>query len=390
MFYNLLEFPEALPGDRSTILKNILNEYNPDIFMVCELQNQEGADLVLDIALNDVAEDYNAAPFIFNTSSDAELNQLLYYRKGMFTLEETQVIQTTVRDINRYQLKVSTTDQETDPIIIQAYVCHLKSSQGTANQNLRLDMVNQFFANTETLNPNAYVLFAGDFNVYRATEPAYEALLDTSNTIPMVDPIDTPGSWNNNPDFQEVHTQSTRISSSGFGAGAGGGMDDRFDFILISENLMTEPKLKYVPDTYKSFGNNGNCYNNNVSSEDCMGEFSQTLRNSIYSMSDHLPVVMTFETNKEIVLNTPDFQTENPSIEIENTLAQENLNLRIIDPNLYGTDLFIYNTLGQKISSYTLTSQPQQQVGISGLADGIYYLKTNQSLFETFKFIKTF
>jgi hypothetical protein len=41
MFYNLLEFPEALPGDRSTILKNILNEYNPDIFMVCELQNQE-------------------------------------------------------------------------------------------------------------------------------------------------------------------------------------------------------------------------------------------------------------------------------------------------------------------------------------------------------------
>ena len=53
----------------------------------------------------------------------------------------------------------------------------------------------------------------------------------------MADPINTPGSWNNNEDFRGVHTQSTRTSSSGFGGGAGGGLDDRFDFIMVSQNL---------------------------------------------------------------------------------------------------------------------------------------------------------
>ena len=30
MFYNLLEFLTALPGDRATILQNVLNEHGPD------------------------------------------------------------------------------------------------------------------------------------------------------------------------------------------------------------------------------------------------------------------------------------------------------------------------------------------------------------------------
>jgi hypothetical protein len=47
MFYNLLEFPSAQPNNREQILMEILNEYEPDLFMICELESEYGADLIL-------------------------------------------------------------------------------------------------------------------------------------------------------------------------------------------------------------------------------------------------------------------------------------------------------------------------------------------------------
>lgn len=387
MFYNVLEFPEALPGGRGTILKNILDTYDPDIFMVCEVQNQTGANIILNESLNGEGLEYNSSTFIPNISGPAEIQQMLYWKRDKFTLLDEEVLLTTVRDINHYTLQLNTADGDTDPVIIEIYVAHLKSSQGTANQNLRLSMVQEFTNSLESLDPNAFVLFAGDFNVYRATEVAYQKILDPTNNVAMVDPIDTPGSWNNNIEFQAVHTQSTRISSSGFGAGAGGGMDDRFDFIMISQNMQTDPTLKYVPSSYLSYGNNGNCYDNDVSSEDCTGIFSQQLRNSIYSMSDHLPVVMTLETDKQIVLEVATNNIQD-GIQLTSTIVNTTIELQV-PSHLFGSQVLIFNTLGQKITNLKLNNQSRQLYNISGIADGVYYLKTNQSSIQTLKFVKT-
>ena len=314
MFYNLLEFPSAQPNNREQILMEILDEYEPDLFMICELESEFGADLILDTSLNDEGINFLRAPFEPSQSGDPDHQQILFYRKGMFTLEASEVISTQVRDINHYTLKLSTADQQTDPVFIEVFVTHLKSSQGSSNQNLRLDMVNQFTNRLETLDPNSFVIFSGDFNFYTASEPGYQELLDPTNAIVMVDPIDRPGSWNNNINFQDIHSQSTRISSGPFGAGAGGGLDDRFDFITVSENMLSDPKLKYITDTYKSFGNNGNCFDNSINSTDCSGGFSQELRELLYNMSDHLPIVMDLETNKEIILSTDDFLAQDSII----------------------------------------------------------------------------
>jgi hypothetical protein len=307
----------------------------------------------------------------------------------MFTLEASEVLPTPVRDINHYTLKLSTADQQTDPVLFEVFVTHLKSSTGTANKQLRLEMVQQFTNRLETLDPNSFVLFAGDFNLYTATEPAYMELLDPTNAIVMVDPIDRPGSWNNNINFQDIHSQSTRISSGPFGAGAGGGLDDRFDFITISENMQNDPKLKYIPDSYKSFGNNGNCYDNSINSPDCFGDFSQTLRENLYNMSDHLPIVMNLETNKQIVLSNVDFSIVSP-IELENTLVTEKLNIRL-NSNLSEKFSFeVYNVLGQKLLKYTSENSEFVSIDVSQLNNGVYYLKTNLPASQTFKFLKTF
>tara|TARA_R110002012_G_scaffold41736_5_gene114105 strand:+ start:9519 stop:10763 length:1245 start_codon:yes stop_codon:yes gene_type:complete len=388
MFYNLLEFPSAQPNNREQILMEILDEYEPDLFMICELESEFGADLILDTSLNDEGINFLRAPFEPSQSGDPDHQQILFYRKGMFTLEASEVISTQVRDINHYTLKLSTADQQTDPVFIEVFVTHLKSSQGSSNQNLRLDMVNQFTNRLETLDPNSFVIFSGDFNFYTASEPGYQELLDPTNAIVMVDPIDRPGSWNNNINFQDIHSQSTRISSGPFGAGAGGGLDDRFDFITVSENMLSDPKLKYITDTYKSFGNNGNCFDNSINSTDCSGGFSQELRELLYNMSDHLPIVMDLETNKEIILSTDDFLAQD-SIIIENTIVSKNLNIQMGSNFSRNITFEVYNTLGQKLMKFNSETSAHLSIDVSQLTNGVYYLKTDQPVSRMLKFIKT-
>ncbi len=388
MFYNVLEFPELNPN-RISLLQDILQDYSPDIFMVCELQSQEGADAILNVGLNsDGNSNYSAAPYFENQSGGGDLQQALFYRNDMFVLENTEIVTTPVRDINKYTLLLNTASQDTNPIRIYAYVTHLKSSQGGANQQLRLSMVDAFVNNTQQLEEDAYVLFAGDFNIYTSTEPAYLEILDQTNNIAMADPINTPGAWNNNEDFTAVHTQSTRTSSSGFGGGAGGGLDDRFDFIMVSQNMMTGTNLNYKADSYKAYGNNGNCYNNDINDINCGGVYNQVIRDALYNMSDHLPVVMELETDQEIVLlNAPQHNAPQP-FSLKNTLVSDIITIYNPGGNTKDNRFGIFNTLGQELLEFN-TSTNTTILNVAQFVKGVYYI-TNKSSNQTLKFLKTF
>jgi endonuclease/exonuclease/phosphatase family metal-dependent hydrolase len=388
MFYNVLWFPELNP-DRIDLLQEVLQDYEPDIFMVCELQNQEGADAILNVGLNsDGNSNYSAAPYFENQSGGGDLQQALFYRNDMFLLENTEIINTPVRDINKYTLLLNTTAQDTNPIRIYAYVTHLKSSQGSANQQLRLSMVEAFVNDTQQLEEDSFVLFAGDFNIYTSTEPAYQEILDQTNSITMADPINTPGAWNNNEDFRAIHTQSTRTSSSGFGGGAGGGLDDRFDFIMVSQNMMTNTNLQYKTNSYKAYGNNGNCYNNNINDINCGGAYNQNIRDALYNMSDHLPVVMELETDQEIViLDTPQQLLVKP-FSLKNTLVSQQLTVYAPQWDIQSDTFGVFNSLGQEILGFKINAATTL-VNVAQLAKGVYYI-TNKSSNQTLKFLKTF
>lgn len=389
MFYNVLEFPSASPSNRGILLKNILSEYQPDIFMACEIESLDGANIIRDVTFNSENYEFERAPFAENQSSDSPLQQMLYYRRNMFSLEAFSTIVTNTRDINRYVLKLNTANGAVDPVQIYIYICHLKSSQGAANELERLDMVNRFTADLATIPANSFVLFSGDLNLYSANEPAYQELVDPTNAIGLRDPINTPGDWHNNTAFAGVHTQSTRISSGGFGAGAGGGMDDRFDFILISENIITNPKLRYVADSYKSFGNNGNCYDMDVNDPFCAGIFGQELRNNLYTMSDHLPVVIQLQTNQEIVLGGTDFDVIEFGLKLKRTVVTNEIVLLASHTLPPDFAFNIYNTLGQKVVQWDKDPSQEISVPIHALATGVYYLKTNLPNTEPLKFLKT-
>ena len=387
MFYNLLNYPTAPPANRNAVLKNILNSYEPDLFFVCELESNSAANSILDFSLNEINKNYNKAQFILNQSDlspDSSLQQLVFFNSAYFILDNQQTIITNVRDINHYTFIIKTTNYLTNPIYLEVFVTHLKSSQGTNNQQLRLQMVEQFTNELQNLNPNSFVIFAGDFNFYTSSEPGYQKILDTNNAILMKDVLNlnnTLQSWHNNSSWRSLHTQSTRLSTAEFnGFGAGGGLDDRFDFIMLSESILVNSEINFVENSYKNYGNNGNCFNTRIDNTNCIGEFSQELRNNLYNMSDHLPVVLSLETN-ETLATTSELINENLIKLTKGNLINENLSLAI-DNSLQNQYLNIYNYLGQNIYKQKITSI-NTNISLSYLPKGVYYIKVkgvNKSL----------
>lgn len=389
MFYNVFKFPNSLPQDRQLILRDILDEYQPDLFMVCELVSEQGADLILNTSLQNQVDSYARANFVADLSKPSDpLQNMVYFNTRKLTLVNQQTLPTVYRNIDHYSFELNV--ESNDPIYLEVFVAHLKSSTGPANRQMRFDMVEVVTQELQNLTqPNTHVLFAGDFNFYNSTEIGYQQILNPANAIKLIDPINAPGSWQDNASFSYLHTQSTRESSAGFGgganAGASGGLDDRFDFIMMSENFNTSARFSYVNGSYQAYGNNGNCLNESVNDATCTGTYSLTLRNNLYNMSDHLPVVMQFQVNEPLATQTFDkkslmwFESSN--------ITDSELIIGIAAETNTSDKLSIYNSLGQMVQIIDITNQSSVIIDASHLKSGIYFVKM-QGQSEVLKFIK--
>ncbi|MEZ4784893.1 MAG: hypothetical protein R3F28_12555 [Candidatus Kapaibacterium sp.] len=96
-------------------------------------------------------------------------------------------------------------------------------------------------------------------------------------------------------DFADVYTHPRLRQYGGrFGGGVNGGMDDRFDQILLSPALLS----RYLPGSYTSFGNDGNHFNDSINAMPNTA-VSPELAQALHDASDHLPVYLdlVFEKN---------------------------------------------------------------------------------------------
>jgi len=388
MSYNLEDFPEAPPTNRELYLKTIVKSEQPDLLMVCELQSQTGANEILNVSLQTTDNHYKSAVFVSNQSQPYDtLQQLVFYNKQKLILKSQNVITTTIRDINHYLFILNTTAKNTNPIYLDVFVTHLKASSGTTNEQKRLTATQDFTSYLSSVPTSHYVLFGGDFNFYSSSEPGLQEILKTTNPIIMIDPINMLGSWHNNSTYKTIHTQATRAYQLS-GYGAYGGLDDRFDFIFMSKNLQNGTNLYYVTNSYKAVGNNGDCFNLSINGTSCTGTYSQSLRDTLYTMSDHLPVVLELQTPE----NTLSIKKNNfsPLIELENGNIVSNQLYIKTNANYTNQHIYIYNQLGQKVKTFYVQKENQTPLDISNLSLGFYYIKlSDASLSVPIKFIKS-
>jgi len=366
MSYNVLTFPEEGGIDRTDTLGKIIDYYQPDLLILQELKSAEGlADITAE--LNEHLGNYASGtyvPQISNPANDWRLQQNLVYNTDLFDLIDEQTITTNYRDVNYFKLALKN-DAEA---LLHVYVSHLKSSFGDQNAQIRFEMAEFWYDHIRDLPPNSNVIAAGDFNVYSGTEPAYEMLLSNNGSNTLKDPIDMPN-WD---EFGfsnfEILTQSTRASSPG--NGAGGGMDDRFDFILLSDQIMNGTnRFAYMDDTYKALGNNGTCYNQDLLDCQFFNEVPFDILRALRNMSDHLPIVLTMEVSTTT-------STENESVLSENISLFPNPARGIVtfqsDHQQSGV-LKLFDLTGKCILQKEIEQQ-SETISIDQLTPGIYFV----------------
>ncbi|MEQ9454756.1 MAG: hypothetical protein RLN76_09230 [Phycisphaeraceae bacterium] len=217
----------------------------------------------------------------------------LIYNTNTVSLVDEDILGTTsfsgpARQFMRYQLRPVGYGVEAD---FYVYSNHYKASTGSSNEARRLEETNQVLATADALGEGASIIYSGDFNLYSAFEPGYAAYLLHDGPGQAFDPVDRRGAWSNNNNFRDVHTQAP--STSPPGGLVGGGMDDRFDFQLVTGELMDDEGLAYIPGSYHAFGNNGT-HTLNQSITTGTGA-SPTILTLLTQVSDHLPVVADYQ-----------------------------------------------------------------------------------------------
>lgn len=287
MQYNLLMYPNNNPN-KGIYMRPILNYLHPDVITLNELTSSAAVDSLY-------AHGLDTSKYVFATFiADGTLGNGLVYNKQRLALASAKVMLTSPRKTQIYKLYNRNQDfqQYPDTVFMTFFVVHFKSSTGTSNETTRLIQATDLRDYTRIFQPANFIL-GGDFNVYTSTEPAYQKLLEPGDH-PFYDPIDRPGSWNNNASFKDIHTQSPRTTS--FDGGVTGGLDDRFDFLLVAQEIMQGTGgVRYLPGTYQTPGNDGQHFNLSIVSAPANTSAPDSVIQALHLMSDHLPVIMKVE-----------------------------------------------------------------------------------------------
>lgn len=227
---------------------------------------------------------------------------------------------------------------------IYMYSSHMKAGSSTSDQDRRTPEAERIRADILTLPEGSRYLLGADLNVQSSNQQAYQTLI-AAGPGQLVDPINTPGSWNNNFNFRFVHTQDP------FEPFPLAGMDDRFDFILISPNLRGGTGLTYLPSqpggnimlaystvtwndpnhSYRAWGNDGTSYDVALTTtgNTMVGEvIAQALIDATNNQTGHLPVFLDLQVPARVSTpasidfgDVPQFSTAETTIEIGNAIG---------------------------------------------------------------------
>ena len=378
-YYNLLNFPQQ-QADRIDTLKKILSNINTDIFVVNELTSFNGGALIKNNALNvNGISYYSSAVFYDGPDTD----NLLYYNSNKLGLHSQQQIPTDLRDISEYILyyKDPNLGITQDTTYINFYSLHLKAGSDPSDANKRTAEAEVLKTYLASSGKNTRLFVGGDFNFYYNTDLACQEILNGQG-VNLYDPINRMGGWHNNAGYKKYHTQSTRQSTGGYAGGSYGGMDDRFDFIFVSNDVLYGSEgIQYIEDSYEAVGQDGLRFNEDIHIP-ANTAVSQDLANSLFYMSDHLPVSLQFAVGGTINVaeNNSNFnlfyKSNSKQLSIVSDHEINNLNLIISDIN------------GKIIKSIDQRNIRESNWSLIGLPKGFYIarVKANDKI-KILKFV---
>jgi len=405
MHYNLMYYGKYFDDCTSSTnnidtknknLKTIIKYAKPDIFSVNELDGEaaypqaDDASYLLNNALNVDGVDYyrkTETPTIY-------LANIIFYNANKLILKTSQPISFTYggfqKIFNVYQFYFNSADLSTnnDTAFIYFAVAHLKAGSNDLNQIQRAYETSLLMDYFESLGQAGNYIIMGDFNVYSPTEECFQNLINPENSLyTFNDPADQIGEWAGNYNYRFVHTQSTHTYGDCFSTG---GMDDRFDFILASDYIMSGYNhYEYIEGTYKALGQDGSNFNGalRISGNSAV---PSTVAQALYNMSDHLPVYMEIKVDQDLgeplsaeeIENSPQINISNPVSEELNIYMnlKQKTDLRIEIISLSGEKLFTeyYQQISGVFNPTISVSSLNQGLYIVNILDGLKLIYTGK------------
>lgn len=225
------------------------------------------------------------------------------------------------RATDRWELRLA---QDTNTTFY-IYSSHFKADYGYESE--RESEANAVRNDADALGNGNFIIYTGDWNVYSNSEPAFLRFFDNGNGK-ATDPV-----------FAKQFSilSDTQSPHDGSGGLVTGGMDDRFDFQLMTEELSDGLGFDISYGEYRAFGNDGHHYN--LAINDGYNYYfsanEQSKANSLAKASDHLPVVVDYNLPVSIF-----------KLEINQLISGQNGALRVSGANASKKVYFIYSTTG--------------------------------------------
>jgi hypothetical protein len=382
MQYNLLMYGNNFGGctsgnnnvsDKNGYFKTIVDYVKPDIVFVNELSEEESYhDLILNNVFN--VNDASWSRGNVNNLANSFIVNQVYFKNQLFELTNYVAVQTNVRDIDIFGFFILPSDKSGlgEPVEINCAVAHLKAGSDFENVQERAYETNKLMNYLNNSGADGNYTFSGDFNLYSGSELALQNLLNYANPdIRFYDPINEIGNWNNNGFYADIHTQSTHESGDCF---SGGGMDDRFDFFLVSQEILEgTQKIKYLESSYHAVGQDGEHFNNSLTSSPTNTSVPGNVLDALYNMSDHLPVVI------DIVVDHNLFIHQNRSSSFDFTLnnpVDDILKIRIQDPSPSSYQIQIFDLMGRPVVERSIPAGGAKgaELAVDDLEQGIYFV----------------
>ncbi|MDI3527956.1 MAG: hypothetical protein PWR03_2140 [Tenuifilum sp.] len=374
MQYNLMYYDKEYSDCNSTnnnvdakdgYLRTILEYVQPDILTVNEVNDAVASvERIKTNTLNvNGVTRYKRANF----SGDFLVN-MIYYNSEKLELKSQEAISTYPRETNVYKLYLITPNLVNgDTIFIYHLVTHLKAGSYDSDAQARATAATKIMDYLVTNGVNKNVILSGDMNLYGASEAAFVKFTTPagSNNFRLYDPLNMVGEWHNDYQYRYIHTQSTRTYADN-GCFSTGGLDDRFDFILTSSDILSGTSgIKF--HSYVTLGQDGNRYNSSVVSPSNTSVPSEVAY-ALYNMSDHLPVIMKVTYTSE---NTSASTTEKTIPISYNNPVNDILRINVLDPTPIKS-IYIFNILGNMVYSNSAIENHTINIDFSQNPSGIY------------------
>lgn len=354
--------------------QTILQHTQPHVLGVQEMGGVSHSVGFLQQVLNTNGETrWTRAPYINTNGSN--LVSLLYYRTDKLTYASHEAITTQGRDIAFYTLYYNVIPFDNDTIFIHFAVMHLKAGGSTADANQRGAEAQAMMNWLNQRNFRGNLVIMGDFNVNSSSEPAYVQFTGNSNeNIRLYDPVNQPGNWANNSAFAALHTQAPTIN--GNGCTSGGGMDDRYDQLMINRHIKDDSaRVFYIPGSYTTVGNDGIRFNGAVNTPSNQ-QVPPAVANALAAASDHLPVSLQLHIRPGFGTSVAEELHSKLALRF-NSLVQDDLWIWTENEPQHAIKIALYDLQGRQIMQTSLDKNNAFQLHwpAQHLQPGIYLLR---------------